>query len=392
MSGAKFLAAAVAFSLAATQAMHCKKKSGDSREARWGRSASMARLKDCVRRAQSGGDLTIGFLGGSITQGSLASSPDANYAYRVFRWWQETFPKARFQYVNAGIGGTTSLFGVARADRDILAYEPDFIVVDFAVNDASREPTTEIFEGLVRKLLKRDSRPAVVLLENVMYSNGWNAEEFHRPVAERYSLPVVSVRNTIYARMLKGELKKDEITPDGLHPNDKGHALVADEIIALLEEAKASSRSAEDDPPLPEPLTANAYEGARLLTIMDSSPVLDGFRADAEEKRGRLDFFKNGWIGRKAGDKISFKVDAARIHVQYRRTVRRPACRARLTLDGDKSRAIILDGNFDEDWGDCLFVTDVLTGGERKARTVEVEVIEGSDDLTPFYLMSLIVS
>lgn len=33
-----------------------------------------SRVKNRMRKAQNGGELTIGFLGGSITQGSLASN------------------------------------------------------------------------------------------------------------------------------------------------------------------------------------------------------------------------------------------------------------------------------------------------------------------------------
>lgn len=60
------------------------------------------RLKSCMRRAEAGEELTIGFFGGSITQDSLATKHENCYAYRVFRWWEETFPKAVFRYVNGG--------------------------------------------------------------------------------------------------------------------------------------------------------------------------------------------------------------------------------------------------------------------------------------------------
>ena len=45
---------------------------------------NLARLKECMRRAEMGEELTIGFLGGSITQGSLATEHENTYAYRVF--------------------------------------------------------------------------------------------------------------------------------------------------------------------------------------------------------------------------------------------------------------------------------------------------------------------
>ena len=40
----------------------------------------------------------------------------------------------------------------------------------------------------------------------------------------------VEARDTIYQRMKAGEYIREELTPDGLHPNDKGHKLVAEEI------------------------------------------------------------------------------------------------------------------------------------------------------------------
>lgn len=103
---------------------------------------NLARLKNCMLRAEKGEELTIGFLGGSITQGSLASKPENSYAYRVFSWWKKEFPKAGLHYVNAGIGGTTSHFGAARAVTDVLMYQPDVVIVDFSVNDEA-----DVFSG-----------------------------------------------------------------------------------------------------------------------------------------------------------------------------------------------------------------------------------------------------
>ena len=40
----------------------------------------MTRLKNLMKRAANGESLVIGFLGGSITQGSLSSTPKTCYA------------------------------------------------------------------------------------------------------------------------------------------------------------------------------------------------------------------------------------------------------------------------------------------------------------------------
>ena len=78
------------------------------------------RIKECMKKARQGQEITIGFLGGSITQGSLSSGPETCYAYLVYEWWRKSFPQAQIRYVNAGIGGTTSQFGVARVEEHLL--------------------------------------------------------------------------------------------------------------------------------------------------------------------------------------------------------------------------------------------------------------------------------
>ena len=354
---------------------------------------NFSRLKNCMLKAENGEELTIGFLGGSITQGSLATEHENTYAYRVFSWWKKTFPQAKFHYVNGGIGGTSSHYGVSRAVTDVLMYQPDFVVVDFSVNDEADTFFQETYEGVIRKLLQWKSKPAVVLLNNVYYDTGKNAQDFHNAVGDWYHIPHISIKDTIYQEMLRGRYTREELSPDGLHPNDKGHMLVAEKITDLLEEVRNHMTEVEEDVELSEPMTENAYENARRLTIREISPDLAGFRADTEEKTGHLDHFKNGWIGKMPGDKITFEVDASCIAVQYRKTIHKPALRAKLVLDGKKENAVLLDANFEEDWGDCLYLEPVLHHGEKKKHTVEIEILpDDNREVTPFYLMSLIVA
>ena len=368
------------------------KGTGERQEIQMNR-PDLTRLKSCMRRAEAGEELTIGFFGGSITQDSLATKHENCYAYRVFRWWEETFPKAAFHYVNGGIGGTTSHYGVSRVVTDMLMYQPDFVAVDFSVNDDPNEFFQETYEGLIRKLLTWSSKPAVLLLNNVFYDTGKNAQEYHNRVGDWYHLPHVSIKDTVWKRMKAGAFIREEITPDGLHPNDKGHGLVAAEITAYLEQVKEHMWEDESEQPVPSAMTDNAYENARRLTIRESCPKLDGFRADTEEKKGHLDRFKNGWIGKKSGDRILFEIQASCIAVQYRKTIHHPARKAELILDGDREHSVLLDGNFDEDWGDCLYLEPVLHHGKSGRHTVEIRALEDEyETAEPFYLMALITA
>lgn len=366
----------------------------------------MTRLKNLMKRAANGESLVIGFLGGSITQGSLSSTPKNCYAYLVYEWWKKSFPNAAFSFVNGGIGGTTSHYGGARAWKDVLCYRPDIVTVDFSVNDDANEFFEETYEGMLRRLLTAPSDPAVVVLNNVFYDTGKNAQDYHNRIADHYGIPHVSIKDTVYPDVESGKIVRADITPDNLHPNDKGHRLVADEICKLLDSIKAEmeeetiageniegkSTKTEASVLLPAPLTENAYEHSRLIQIQDNEAILDGFLVDPIEKKGMLDIFKNGWTAAHTNDKISFEIECSCLAVQYRKSVQQPVPKAKAVIDGDEAHAVILDGNFTEDWGDCLYLEPLLHHAEKKVHRIEIIVTDAKDIVRPFYLVSLIVS
>ncbi len=366
----------------------------------------MTRLKNLMKRAANGESLVIGFLGGSITQGSLSSTPKTCYAYLVYEWWKKSFPNAAFSFVNGGIGGTTSHYGGARAWKDVLRYRPDIVTVDFSVNDDANEFFEETYEGTLRRLLAAPSSPAVVVLNNVFYDTGKNAQDYHNRIADHYGIPHVSIKDIVYPDVESGKIVRADITPDNLHPNDKGHRLVADEICKLLDSIKAEveeetiageniegkSTKTEASVLLPAPLTENAYEHSRLIQIQDNEAILDGFLVDPIEKKGMLDIFKNGWTAAHTNDKISFEIECSCLAVQYRKSVQQPVPKAKAVIDGDEAHAVILDGNFTEDWGDCLYLEPLLHHAEKKVHRIEITITDAKDIVRPFYLVSLIVS
>lgn len=362
---------------------------------------NITRLKNLMKRAANGESLVIGFLGGSITQGSLSSTPKTCYAYLVYEWWKKSFPNAAFSFVNGGIGGTTSHYGGARAWKDVLCYRPDIVTVDFSVNDDANEFFEETYEGTLRRLLAAPSAPAVVVLNNVFYDTGKNAQDYHNRIADHYGIPHVSIKDTIFPDVESGKIVRADITPDNLHPNDKGHRLVADEICKLIDSIKEELEKEDtegkiietnDLASLPAPLTENAYEHSRLIQIQDNEAILDGFLVDPIEKKGMLDIFKNGWTAAHTNDKISFEIECSCLAVQYRKSVQQPVPKAKAVIDGDEAHAVILDGNFTEDWGDCLYLEPLLHHAEKKVHRIEITVTDAKDIVRPFYLVSLIVS
>lgn len=352
-----------------------------------------SRLSACMKRAANGESLTLGFLGGSITQGSLASTPETCYAYRVYQWWTEKFPKAKIQYINAGIGGTTSQFGVARVEEDLLRFRPDVIFIEFSVNDDNNPHFRETYEGLVR----RAYGPALVLIHNVRYDDMTSAEEMHLQIGRHYDLPCVSMKSTIYPEVAAGRIANREITPDDLHPNDLGHAMVAGVVTHLLDRIYEKALAGEWEPPknacLPAPLTANQYQCSIRYQNHNSSPILEGFTPDPEPQHHITQTFRRGYTAEKVGDKITFFVEGTGIAVQYRKSVTKPTPIAKVVVDDREEEAMLLDGNFQEDWGDCLYLETVLRHGENRCHKVEIRIVESHEnDMVPFYLVSVIGS
>ncbi len=354
------------------------------------------KIKECMKKARAGQAVSTGFLGGSITQGSLSSTPETCYAYLVYSWWKEKFPKAEITFINAGIGGTTSQFGVSRVDDHLLKYEPDFVLVEFAVNDDNTEFFRETYEGLVRRICTDKSDPAILLMNNVRYDDGVNAEEMHLEVAKAYQLPMVSMKTTIWPEVESGRIERSEITPDNLHPNDAGHALVAKVITDLLE--KIYQEMDQEEEPLskkdfPLPITANAYQNSIRYQNNNSAPQVSGFTADLEPQNDIREIFRTGWTAGCMGDKISFLIDCTGVAVQYRKSVKKPTPIAKVVVDDKEDQAVILDGNFQEDWGDCLYIDTITRHMEPGKHKVEISIVEThDDDVVPFYLVSVIGS
>lgn len=348
----------------------------------WG---NLLPLKTLFARARNGEQLTVSFIGGSITQGCLASAEDRQYTHLVHAWFCRTFPDAAFTYHNAPVGGTDSQFGAARVEQDVLEKQPDFLIIEFTVNDKNEPFYMETYEGLVRKVLSWQKVPAVLLLMNCMYDGQESAQEQHLPVAYAYGLPCVSMKESVLAEVQAGRLTAKELTADNLHPNDFGHEQVAGLVIHFLE------RVLRQPDALIPPLTRNRFQRSVRYQNGNCTPVLNGFKPDLVSQANSWYYFANGWTAGRTGDAITFTVSGTNLAVQYRKCAKHPAPVAEAVVDGDEAHPVILDANFDQDWGDCLFLqllAEDLPDGEH---TVTVRLKETHEhDTADFYLVSLI--
>jgi acyl-CoA thioesterase-1 len=195
-----------------------------------------SRIKAVIAKAKAGQPIVIAAIGGSVTQGAWCTQPQFCYVNRIFGWWQASFPQSKMTLINAGIGQTDSTFGASRVQKDVLDYNPDFVIVDFDVNDQWNSNSTASYRSLVEQILGAPSHPAVVMLA-VMDRSGHNAQDWHMAVQKEFNLPYVSEKNALLPEEQAGTLQATEITQDAVHPNDLGHQVLAQLVAYRLQSA-----------------------------------------------------------------------------------------------------------------------------------------------------------
>lgn len=234
-----------------------------------------SRLEKVLGKAGSGEDVTIAFIGGSITQGAGAIPINEKCYARVFAdSFQEKYAKGgNVNLIKAGVGGTPSELGMVRFERDILrngSQKPDLIVIEFAVNDGDDETQGVCYESLVRKALALPWKPAVVLLFAV-FSFDWNLQDRLSPVGYRYSVPMVSIMDAVTPQfpLLPDDgrvISKNQFFYDVYHPSNLGHQIMADCLIELIDKVNETHQENDPEPEsFPEPAIGADFEKVELL-------------------------------------------------------------------------------------------------------------------------------
>ena len=175
--------------------------------------------------------INIVFLGGSITEGEGASAKDRCFANMTGEWLKEKFGD-KLNYYNKGVGGTPSSYGLLRFERDVAAYNPDMVFIEFAVNDFGKD-TRKYVEGIVRSLIALPTKPYVVFLytTNETYDTKTN---YFEEVANYYDIPQIYLKDAL-KRCLGGENAREAgFLKDKVHPTDKGYEVYYNEVVRCL--------------------------------------------------------------------------------------------------------------------------------------------------------------
>ena len=205
--------------------------------------------------------------------------------------------------INAGVGGNTTEHAIARLESDVLAHKADLVVVQFGINDAiadtrigQTEPRVAIdkyrsnLNQIILRIKESGSR-IVLMTPNPLRWTSALIEDFGtapydtddprgfnlfldeyvpvvREIAERSKIPLVDI-NRVFEEYDKVDGQQvDDLLLDGIHPNDDGHAIVAQQLSSTISPIIQSLSASIE---LSSPAVVNACESRRWSTLFTNS-------------------------------------------------------------------------------------------------------------------------
>jgi len=274
--------------------------------------------------------LTIGFIGGSITNQGNYTTPLKKYLNEIL----DADARGGITYIDnqkSGVGGTGSDLGVYRIEKDIIKYNPDIVFIEFAVNDGYKADATEAvknerladIENLVRQLMELPHQPMVIMLDLTTKSLQEN-----RPViddAENFR-SVYGIENVDVAKYLWDNTKTEE-NPDGryvwsnadvtdgeialtdndaVHPNAEGGKIYADymnEVLAANPEKFFKKMNTVENA-----ITESNYSNPRMISWREAE-----YNAYWKETKDVSHHMTDGQILPLEGAEVTFKFTGSTI-------------------------------------------------------------------------------
>lgn len=339
----------------------------------------MTRMANTLNRAKNGENLTVAYIGGSITEGYNAGT-DENFAKIATEWLDGQFPDSQITAVNAGISGTPSVLGNVRLERDVLACDPDIVFVEFAVNDGNAQVYKDSYESLVRTLLSQEKEIAVVLLFTVIKS-GHTCQPHMSQVGELYGLPMISLPDSLGVELAEGRMTWEDYSMDESHPNAFGHTMIKDFIAHYYEQVipMIDENVGEVPAELPEPIFSDRWQDTHYLDSENLTPTETVNFVEFNTH----DRFQHGWMYKGSdGGSFKFTINCDSLALVFKANKSEKYADALVYVDGEFKHTI--QSNLSDGWNNP--VTEYIID-ETECAEHEVEIkVEGGENLAFFIL------
>jgi lysophospholipase L1-like esterase len=200
------------------------------------------RPEKTIAKLKAGEDVKIVAIGDSLTYGWMVSKGYLDFLNEMLR---KSYPKAWFQIVNKGIPGDTASGGLDRIDTDVYFYNPDCVLVEFALNDAFCGFTSELFGRNIQEMIagiRKNTKAEVVLVTAVWLddpaSYDFVEKSFYgklEEMADKFGLPIARVHEHWRRQVQSGAVDFEELVQfDGVHPTVGGYKLMAEAVMEVF--------------------------------------------------------------------------------------------------------------------------------------------------------------
>lgn len=224
--------------------------------------------------------IKIAYLGGSITNAK------DGWRSQTLSGLQKHFPGILFSQVSAGVSGTGSDLGVFRIDKDVLAFNPDLVLIEFAVNDNGKNTMLikESIEGIITKIKQKNSNTDIGLvytmersmMDYIQKNQNSPSIEAVEEVAVYYGVPSIFLPDKVMTLYREAKLvfsgdqpcKGDTMvfSKDNVHPYpETGHRLYASTFMEAVPVIFDQSAKKEEGEKL---LTGNPFRQAQLVPLV----------------------------------------------------------------------------------------------------------------------------
>ncbi len=362
-----------------------------------------ARIKEALQKAREGKDVSLAYIGGSVTEGGGYNPNSACYAEVSATAFAKKYGVdggKNVHFINAGMSGTPSDIGIIRYNRDVVgrlpegSSHPDILFIEFAVNDSGCETKGGAYEGLIRQALRSGS--AVVLVFSVFNNLNRVEEMNYRKYGEAYDLPMVSTGDAI-KDVYQEPGFYDWFYNDTLHPNANGYKLMADCILALMDRIdKEAETDAAVDVDSITAVTSDSYEGIKMIdssTSPESDPAISAIQAggfggtDAavptyqylyNGKAGEK-WFPNNWMHdvSASNEPLTVEVNCQTFMLVYKETSESAYGAADLYVDGVKKSTLSCFNNSGWNNGKVCVALQEKTSAPHK---IELKMKEGDEN------------
>jgi lysophospholipase L1-like esterase len=192
------------------------------------------------------------FFGDSITELGVKPEKYRGYILQLQDMLKAEKKDSQYELVGSGISGNKVYDLFLRMEEDVLAKNPDVVVIYVGVNDVwhktllgtgtDPDKFEKFYQAVINKLKAKNIKVAVctpaVVGEKTDMSNPLDGDlnrysNIIRDIAKKNSLPVIDLRKSFQQYLNKNNpdnKEKEILTYDRVHMNDKGNKLIAEEM------------------------------------------------------------------------------------------------------------------------------------------------------------------